>query len=149
MSVRVNPCGHKNWFTDAECPVSYLRVKRMMWYISIFHYMFSINGFWTWSFIIVHIYKISWRSDLMNIWVGGNSDDVEWGFIFRLTTKDIFVLWEMTACTSVDGAPDFAVGWGNTLQAWRSRVRFPMVSLEFFIDIIPPAALWSWGWFNL
>jgi len=27
----------------------------------------------------------------------------------------------------------------------RSRVRFPMVSLEFFIDIILPAALWSWG----
>jgi hypothetical protein len=25
-----------------------------------------------------------------------------------------------------------------------SRVRFPMVSLEFFIDIILPAALWSW-----
>ena len=22
---------------------------------------------------------------------------------------------------------------------------FPIVALEFFIDIIPPAALWSWG----
>ena len=27
-------------------------------------------------------------------------------------------------------------------KAGRSRVRFPMVSLEFFIDIILPAALW-------
>ena len=33
---------------------------------------------------------------------------------------------------------------GRGLQS-RSQVRFPMVSLEFFIDIIHPAALWPWG----
>jgi len=33
---------------------------------------------------------------------------------------------------------------GHALQAGRSRVRFPMVSLEFFVDIIQPAALWAW-----
>ena len=32
-------------------------------------------------------------------------------------------------------------GLGNALQAGRSRVRFPMVPLEFFTDIILPAAL--------
>jgi hypothetical protein len=37
-----------------------------------------------------------------------------------------------------------ALGWGAALQAGSSRVRFPMVSLEFFIDIILPAAL-PWG----
>jgi hypothetical protein len=31
------------------------------------------------------------------------------------------------------------------IQYGRSRVRFPIVSLEFFIDIILPAALWPWG----
>jgi len=31
---------------------------------------------------------------------------------------------------------------GTALQAGTSRVRFPMVSLDFFIDIILPAALW-------
>ena len=38
---------------------------------------------------------------------------------------------------------------GTTLQAGRSRVRFPMVSLEFFVGIILPAALWPWGRFSL
>jgi hypothetical protein len=34
-----------------------------------------------------------------------------------------------------------AVGSVTAPQAGRSRVRFPTVSLEFFIDIILPAAL--------
>jgi hypothetical protein len=41
-----------------------------------------------------------------------------------------------------------AVGWGNVLHAGRSRVRFLMVSLEFFIDIILPAVVWPWGWLS-
>ena len=36
-----------------------------------------------------------------------------------------------------------AVGCGTAMLAGRSRVRFPMMSLEFFMDIILPAALWS------
>jgi hypothetical protein len=47
------------------------------------------------------------------------------------------------------GARGSAVGWGTALQAGRSWVWFPMVSLEFFIDIIFPAALWLWGRLNL
>ena len=44
----------------------------------------------------------------------------------------------------------FAWGWLSTaLQVGRSRVRFPKVSLEFFIDVILPAALWPWGWLSL
>jgi hypothetical protein len=36
----------------------------------------------------------------------------------------------------------------DALQAGRSRVRFPMVPLEFFIDIIV-VALWPWGRLSL
>jgi len=48
-----------------------------------------------------------------------------------------------------NGARCGAVGWGTALQAGRSRVRFPMVPSEFFIEIILPAAIWPWGWLNL
>ena len=34
----------------------------------------------------------------------------------------------------IGGARGGAIGWRNALQVGRSRVRFPMVSLEFFID---------------
>ena len=36
-----------------------------------------------------------------------------------------------------------AVGLGTALQAGRSRVRFPLLSLEFFIDIILPTEQWT------
>ena len=45
-----------------------------------------------------------------------------------------------------DGARGGAVGWGTALQAGRTRVRFPMLSLEFFIQIILPAVLCPWGY---
>ena len=35
-----------------------------------------------------------------------------------------------------------AVGWGTALQAGRSRVRIPVGSFGFFIDLILPAAPW-------
>jgi hypothetical protein len=52
------------------------------------------------------------------------------------------------SCGSL-GARGGAVGWDTALQTGRSRVRFAMVSLEFFIDIILPAAQWPWGWLSL
>jgi hypothetical protein len=40
-------------------------------------------------------------------------------------------------------------GWVTALQTGRSRFRFPMVSLDFVIDIILPVALWPWGRLSL
>ena len=41
--------------------------------------------------------------------------------------------------------PCTAFSWGPRWRVRRSLVRFQMVSQEFFIDIILPAALWPWG----
>jgi hypothetical protein len=45
-------------------------------------------------------------------------------------------------CSSYDA-------WGTVLQVGSSGFRFPMLSLEFFIDIIVPAALWPLGCLSL
>jgi hypothetical protein len=50
-----------------------------------------------------------------------------------------------TNAVASNGACGGAVGWGTVLQAGRSPVQFPMVSMEFFIYIILPATLWPWG----
>jgi len=61
-------------------------------------------------------------------------------------------MWQDATCMNITGRfcwkrmiPQYsrghAVGWGTVQQAGRSRVRFPMVSWEFFIDVILPAAL--------
>jgi hypothetical protein len=50
--------------------------------------------------------------------------------------------WDAHRCLGARGG---AVGWGTALHTGRSRVRLPMVSLGYFIDIILLAALWPWG----
>ena len=71
-------------------------------------------------------------------------------FVFYIFTYSLFPftqpLFIIYLVLRIFGARGGAVGWGTALQAGRSRVRLPMVSLELFIRMILPAALWPWGW---
>ena len=67
--------------------------------------------------------------------------------------EDITGFWntryQIWTSNKQQGARGGAVGWGTALQVVMSRVRFSMVSLEFFIYIILPAVLWPWGRLSL
>jgi hypothetical protein len=68
----------------------------------------------------------------------------------RFTYFNVIVIHNFfLICSKGRGAGGGAVGWGTSLQAGRWRVPFPIVSLEFFIDVILPTALWSWDFLRL
>jgi hypothetical protein len=65
-------------------------------------------------------------------------------YSLRQLKNRLLYLHEESFTRNFFGARGGAVGWGTALQAGMSQVRFPMVSLEFFIDIIVSVALWPW-----
>lgn len=63
------------------------------------------------------------------------------GKIMLMNSPRYFVLYRVK-----EGARGSAFACNTALQRGNWRIRFPLVSLEFFIDIILLATLWPWGW---
>jgi len=146
--------GHKNWPSDHQSR-GYASVLHTYWFwlrvlTRELHTIVSGNrGFrdHRWRPSAVHFlgrnlsYTYAWTVVPGDIWNDTKCMPyVTDSNICRLVTLLFLLSWLF---------PPLAVDWGTVLQAGRSRVRFQMVSLEFFFDIILPAELWSWGWFFL
>jgi hypothetical protein len=73
---------------------------------------------------------------------------VYWRIVVKLSA--FIFLWVLcTQYITAKVARGGADSWGTALQAGRWRVPFPMVSLEFFIDIILPGSLRLWDRLSL
>ena len=70
---------------------------------------------------------------------------------FYLTTEAFPLVFvnNISVCIHIREARFSAFGLGISFQDRRSRVRYPMVSLEFFNDLIILTALWPWGRLSL
>jgi len=72
--------------------------------------------------------------------------------LFYLTPQIViirYVILFIHYTTYFYGTHSGSFGRGTKLQARKLWVWFPMVSLEFFVDLNIPAVLWPWGWLSL
>ena len=103
---------------------------------------------WWISQVTVYILKVIYIYIYIYIYIHTHTHTHTYIYIFIYILIYLYI-YIFLLFVDTKGACGGAVGWGISLQAGRSWVRFPMVSMEFFIDIILPSALLPWDWLSL
>jgi hypothetical protein len=123
---------------------NFLCVKQLNWHHCIHHNQVRKNS-------AIHINS---AQSLIILW-GVRSGHVIYSFHylhFKLSfTQQYIKLSKMWPQESNDSNTTITTSTQEitALQAGRSQVWYPIVSLEFFIDIILPVTLWPWGLLSL
>jgi hypothetical protein len=102
---------------------------------------------WRWPPLTTHPHLAS-RVKIEYSYTFTPPSEPSWPFLGRTFYFIAIISSINNTTTSRNGVRCGEVGWGSTLPAGRLRVRSPMLTLEFFIDIILPAALWPWSWLS-
>jgi hypothetical protein len=146
-------CGQscKIFFKKGACQ-KYVRVLPTA---KLIDYLFTASGS---NNVLMHVKWWNQEQDKCYEWchfIHGHFSPIYINILPRSSTKrgslnfgadaNIILTWIMHNL----GARGSVVDWGTMQKAGRSRVRVPMRSLDFSIDIILPTALWPWGRLSL
>jgi hypothetical protein len=140
-------------------------------YITVYQY----SEMFCWPYIAVYQYSITlvslyWYTDIKYPYLSAvlfRSNSLQnkqlhlrWVWLFyieveeKLISNYLAALWGLVISSFKKFTFEFEGTrwrscWSTALRTRKSRDRFLMVSVEFFIDIILPAALWPWGQLSL